>query len=328
MGILGFSRCALMSLAAVAMLAGCGGSQPPIGAPGAMPKMQPIAKASSGRFTYRLTKGLLFVALPDSEYPYLGIKVYDLRKADPKPLVDITNGVSQPQSVCIDHRRTLYVVNGTGSISEYKLGSTSPSKMITQGLNEPAFCAIDAHDSLWITNVGGANITEYLHGSSTPNKVITRGITEPVGIAIDRAGNIYVANHYNASNTNIQVYHSGRSTPSRTITAGVEWPVGIGVDRAGTLYVTNLVPGNIAEYRSGSNKPYHTITQKMNGPAAVTFSPSGWMYVSNYGEQGGGSGPPKVVLEFPPGSQTPGKKMITQGLYLPLGTAFYPPYLP
>jgi hypothetical protein len=34
----GFSRCALSISAAIAMLTGCGGSQPPIGAPGAMPQ--------------------------------------------------------------------------------------------------------------------------------------------------------------------------------------------------------------------------------------------------------------------------------------------------
>ena len=38
------SRYALSSCAAAAMLAGCGGSQPPIGAPGAMPQ----SRASSG----------------------------------------------------------------------------------------------------------------------------------------------------------------------------------------------------------------------------------------------------------------------------------------
>ena len=118
------------------------------------------------------------------------------------------------------------------------------------------------------------------------------------------------------------------SRQSRTITDGIQWPVGLGVDAAETLYVTNLIPGNVEEYRLGDNKPYRTITGKMNGPSAVTFAPSGWMYVTNTGAQGGGSGPPHVILEFPPGSQTPGKKMITKGLYLPLGTAFYPPLLP
>ena len=120
----------------------------------------------------------------------------------------------------------------------------------------------------------------------------------------------------------------GHTSPSRTITDGVKWPAGIGVDAAGTLYVTNIIPGNLEEYHSGSSKPYHTITQEMNGPIGITFSPSSWMYVSNFGAQGGGSGPSETILEFAPGSQTPAKRRINQGLYLPDGTAFYPPALP
>jgi hypothetical protein len=40
---LDFGSCALICSATVAMLAGCGGSQPPIGAPGAIPQTSAIA---------------------------------------------------------------------------------------------------------------------------------------------------------------------------------------------------------------------------------------------------------------------------------------------
>ena len=43
MRVLGSSRYALTSCVAAAMLTGCGGSQPPIGAPGAMPQTSAIA---------------------------------------------------------------------------------------------------------------------------------------------------------------------------------------------------------------------------------------------------------------------------------------------
>jgi hypothetical protein len=50
MRILDFSRYALTSCAAAAMLAGCGGSQPPIGAPGAMPQTSAVAtRAERGK---------------------------------------------------------------------------------------------------------------------------------------------------------------------------------------------------------------------------------------------------------------------------------------
>jgi DNA-binding beta-propeller fold protein YncE len=277
-----------------------------------------------------VTKGLLFVALTQPEGSYDGIKIYDVREKDPKPLAYITDGADVPVSACIDQDQTLYVLNESerGWITEYTLGRTAASKIITKGANDPAFCAIDARGNLWITNIGSANVTEYLHGAAKPYRVISNGLSYPVGIAIDHAGNMYVANRGGGSDTNVQVYLPGHSSPSQTITEGVKWPIGIAVDSTGTLYVTNATPGNIAEYRPSSTKPYRTITQGLNGPGAITFAPNGWMFVTNLGEQSGGSGPPDVVLEFAPNSQSPSKKMIANGIHAPLGTAYYPPALP
>jgi serine/threonine-protein kinase len=273
---------------------------------------------------------LLFVAIPDGESDYDDILIYNTKKKDAAPIGAIRDGVSQPQSACMDGDGMLYVLNGVGSgwISEYPLGSTSPSKMITQGVDEPAFCAIDSSGNLWITNVGSVNLTEYLKDSSTPNKVITSGLSLPVGVAIDHLGTIYVANRGGGNNTNIQVYPFGSTSPSRTITDGIHWPIGIALDAAGNLFVPNLVPGNLREYLMGSSKPYRTVTRDMNGPSAVTFAPNGWLYLTNTGTRGGGSGPASAILEFPPNSKVPSKRMITQGLYAPLGTAYYPPALP
>lgn len=322
--ILAASRSVTLS-AAIAGLVSCSAGVAPYGPATYSVKAANGVKASSGS-TYKVTKGLLFVAVSAAKRPpYNDIQVYDVRKAHPVPIAEITDGVNRPCSVCIDKHRTLYVVNLEGSVSEYALGATTPKLVITNGIDQPAFCAIDGGGNLWVTNIGGRNATEYLVGSSVPHKVITKGLFFPIGIAFDHHGVMYIANQYGGSETNVQVFSPGETSPSRTITTGVEKPVGINVDASGTLYVTNLVPGNIAEYHPGSSKPFHTITQQMNGPAAITFAPSGWMYVSNYGFQGGGSGPPSVILEFRPHSELPSKKMITNGLYLPLGTAFYPP---
>jgi hypothetical protein len=321
---------ALSSWAAAAFLSGCEGSQPQTVALGALPDARSTAAQRVSGSTYTVKPGLLFVAVTDPEYPYDDVQIYDVKEKNPKPLAIIRDGVSQPDDACIDGNKTLYVMNdaGSGWVSEYALGSTSPSKMITAGIDYPAFCAIDSRGDLWVTNVNAPDVTEYLPGGTAPQTVITDGITYPVGVAIDHAGNIYVANRYSQSETNVQVYRPGATSPSRTITDGVEWPVGIGVDAASVLYVTNLIPGNVREYRPGRNKPDKKITQGMNGPAAVTFAKNGWMYITNVGAQGGGSGSPNVVLEFPPGSQQPSKKMISKGLREPGGTAYYPTLLP
>jgi hypothetical protein len=48
-----------------------------------------------------------------------------------------------------------------------------PSETITKGVDTPAYCAIDANENLWVTNIGGESVTEYLYGSKTPHIIIT-----------------------------------------------------------------------------------------------------------------------------------------------------------
>src|SRR6202034_4074319 len=69
MSTVDFSRYALSGCAAIAMLAGCGGSQPPTGAPGAMPQTSAMATHADRGKSWMLPeakrKDLLYVA--DSE---------------------------------------------------------------------------------------------------------------------------------------------------------------------------------------------------------------------------------------------------------------------
>jgi len=331
-----FGRSALGICAAVAMLSGCGGSQPPIAAPG-IPvssfQQMPISSGQRNAATrrdYKVSAGLLYVALSDMRAPYDQVNIYNTKGKDPSPLAVVTDGVSYPQDACTDSNGTLYVTNqgsGAGWVSEYPLGKTKPSATITNGISGPGYCAIDGDGNLWVTNVYTPDVVEYQKGSTSPYATITKGIIYPIGIAIDHFGNIYVANHNGPSGTNVVIYSPKRKSPTRTITDGVEWPGGIGVDAKATLFVSNYIPGNVEEYRAGQNHPFREITKEMNGPVAVSFGKSGWMYITNVGAQSGGSGPPHTILEFPPGSMTP-KKEISKDLYLPVGTSNYPPLLP
>ncbi|MGA8474901.1 MAG: hypothetical protein WB681_07505 [Candidatus Cybelea sp.] len=325
MGIL--ARYAFSIGAAAALLAGCGGMQRQTGASGTLPALtgpQHIVVDPD----YKVSSGLLYVALFNPGSSSNKVQVYNTKAKDPTPIASITDGVEEPQSVCLDGEGILYVVNGPGWVSEYSLGKTKPFQTITQGIDGPAFCAVDGSGNLWVTNVNGPNVVEYLKGSTVPHTTITKGIIYPVGIAIDHGGNMYVANRELNGTTNVQVYPQGSKSPSRTITDGITWPVGIAVDANATLYVTNTVsPGSVQEFRAGQSYPYRAITKEMNGPTAVTFAPSGRMYLTNTETQGG-SGPAPAILEYRPGWITPTKKMITNGLAFPLGTAYYPALLP
>jgi sugar lactone lactonase YvrE len=342
---LDFGRYALCNCAAAALLAACGGSQPPIAAPGSLDKITQnrsvgllypsgmgLAQKASANPQYKAASPLMFVVNFITSSGLGNVVVYDPKTNDPKPLAAITTGIDEPNGDCVDASGTLYVGNDPGSsgwISEYAADKTKPFKTITDGLDGPALCTTDGQGNLWVTNNGGAaNVTEYLKGSTKPHTTITKGLIYPIGIAIDHGGNLYVGNHVLYGTTNVQVYPPGKKSPIRTITDGVVWPTGIAVDAKGTLYVANgASPCDVEEYRPGQDHPFRAITDQIAGPTGLSFGKNGWLYVTNSGIQGC-SGPSPVILEFRPGSIKPSGKMISKDLHAPIGNAYFPPLPP
>ena len=346
MRISGVGRYALTSCVALAFLAGCGGSQPPISAPGSFDSITEnlsVRQLNAARGLpewaltkprYKITSQLMFVVNFTTPSGLGNVVVYDPKMNDPNPIAVITTGIDEPNGDCVDGSGTLYVGSdpgsGAGWISEYAPGKTKPFKTITDGLDGPALCTIDGQGNLWVTNNGGAaNVTEYLKGSTEPHVTITKGLIYPIGIAIDHGGNLYVGNHVLYGTTNVQVYPPGRKSPTRTITDGVVWPTGIAVDVKGTLYVANggASPCNVEEYLPGQDRPFRAITDQIAGPTGLSFGKNGWLYVTNSGIQGC-PGPSPVILEFRPGSIKPSGRMISKGLQTPIGNAHFPPLVP
>jgi hypothetical protein len=308
----------------VAMLAGCGGSQPPIGAPGALSQRLTDSNLRSQSDGYEVRPPLLYVA-NFSSGNYGSITVYHATGKDPSPIATITDGISSPGGVCIDRLGILYVENetqgGAGWISEYRLGKTKPSLIIKDGINVPGYCAIDATGNLWVTNVGLNNVAEYPEGAKKPKTILKKGITRATGIAIDLSGNIYVSNLLTSSGSSIVVFAPRGKSPSRTITDGITSPAGITVDSNGTLYVPNLRQNNVEEYRPGQDEPFQTITETGHCPADVTVNKRGLLYVADFCT-------PYGVVEFPPGSLKPSKRQISNGVWAPAAVAYYPPLQP
>jgi sugar lactone lactonase YvrE len=334
-----------VSLAA-ALLSSCGGLQLAIWSPhlfssGAYsPSSRPLiasALQSPARVAktpgYKVSGPLLYVSNFESP-PYDGVTIYNAKENNPSPVAVINENIFEPDGDCIDADGTLYVANDPGSgpgwVSEYALGTTKTLRVITDGINFPAFCAIDSSGNLWVTNVGGP-VTEYLKGSTVPHFTLTNGLTNPDGLAIDHSGNVYVGN-LNApyAQSNVQVYPPGKTSPSRTITDGIRWPVGIGVDAQGTLYVTNDVPPcSIEEYPAGKSHPYQTISKDIDDPTAVTFEPAGRMYLVSEGKLGcSNNGRWPAILEFRPDTLSRTNRMISNDLHTPVDAAYYPPLLP
>jgi sugar lactone lactonase YvrE len=281
---------------------------------------------------YKATDPVLYVS---NDGDHHNVTVYPADAKDPSPIETISSGLAFSAGICLDGQGTRYVVDIDGWVAEYPAGKTKRSKVITKGIDTPAFCAIDGSGNLWVTNIYGANVTEYLQGSTKPHTVITKGLTYPDGIAIDHSGNMYVGNggDNGFGPYSVIVYAHGSKSPSRTITDGVTGPVGIAVDANDTLYVANdhtsstKSSGNVEEYRAGQSRPYQTITyDEPYSPEDVVVSRSGWLYVSVWPHYTNSN--PFAILEYRPHSLKPSSRQITKGLYLPTGVAYYPPLLP
>jgi hypothetical protein len=337
------------SAAAATTLVGCGGSQPPIAAPGTMVQSRAITAQAdhAGLQTlpyrsrpvhtdYQATGPLIFVV----NFTINDVTVYPAKANNPSPIATITQELFEPIGDCIDRDGTLYVASNPpsslGWVSEYALGKTQPLRVITNGISSPLFCAIDSRGSLWVTNLGGT-VTEYLKGSTSPHMTLTQGLKYPEGIAIDRSGNIYIGNYITptACNANIKVFSPGTKSPSRTITDGVVCPAGIAVDATSTLYVPNNgvpygAPCNVEEYRAGESYPYKTLTTDLYGPDALTFAKDGLLYVSDWPTLNCAPSrfSPPEILEFRAGSVKPLGRGIKKDLAGNEGVAYYPPLLP
>jgi hypothetical protein len=207
---LNLGRYALCSCVATAMLAGCGGSQPPVGAPGAMPQrpaqqglgvQRPAAEAQQRNGASWLApeakhRDLLYV--PDYNYSVVGVYSYP----DAKPLGDLK--VTAPYGVCSDKNGNVFIASaarGQSSVSqifEYPHGGTTPIATLQDPNAEPAGCAIDpSTGNLAVANVytqgtQNGDVVVYSGATGSPVSYSVPNINQAVFCTYDASGNLYV----------------------------------------------------------------------------------------------------------------------------------------
>jgi hypothetical protein len=142
MRIQGLSRYAFSGSAAVALLAGCGGSQPPVAAPGAMMRSYSIARRSDRGKSWmapdaKAIKELLYISDGATD----DVFVYDYKT---RALVGKLTGFDQPSSQCVDAKGDVWVLSyGNSSITEYAHGGTQLLRTLRIGGEWPTGCSID-----------------------------------------------------------------------------------------------------------------------------------------------------------------------------------------
>jgi hypothetical protein len=217
---LDLNRYALSTCVATAMLAGCGGSQPPIGAPGAMPQTSAIARhAAHGKSWIEPNasgQDLLYISSADGNvyvYTYPG-----------RRLVGTLTGFIRPSGECVDAAGDVFITAYSNdsftasAIYEYAHGGTTPIAT----LNDPGGsfgCAVDPMSG----NLAAANVFDN-------------------------------SNPYNPQYGSLAIYTAAKGNPTMYYSSQFG-PIGsCGYDDEGNVYLTvangNSLP-NLARLASG-----------------------------------------------------------------------------
>jgi hypothetical protein len=182
---LDFGHCALAICVAAAMLAGCVGSQPPIGAPGAMPHGYATAthakKSVSGELLYASeTEGSNVLVF---SYPQGGL------------VQTLTGFAAPPWFICSDGSGDVFVPttdsSSPGYIYEFAHGGTQPIETLTDpGPGHALSCSVDPKTgNLAVAN--GPNVAIYPQGQGIAT-VYEASDVGAYDCAYDGSGDLFV----------------------------------------------------------------------------------------------------------------------------------------
>jgi hypothetical protein len=200
---------------AAALLAGCGGSQLPIGAPGTMPQS----------------------ALSRAVAPWMRRFVQDDRVAT------IDRGRTSWIAPGASTQNLLYVSNGGADDVYLYSYPTGKSAGKLKGFKHPAGVCTDKAGDVWIVDSGSSKILEYAHGGQAPKATLTdAGALDPLGCSVDSTtGNLAVTDLGSPSGGGgVWIYTGAKGTPKEYQLHAMQFAYFCGYDDKGNLFVDGL----------------------------------------------------------------------------------------
>jgi hypothetical protein len=274
----GLGTYALTVGVAVALLAGCSGSQPPIGAPGAIPQTSAIATHAHRGTSWMLreaTGETLLYASSD----FGTVSVFGYPKGN---LVGVLSGFDLADGECVDKAGNVFIADtGASDVVEYAHGGTNPINTLTDPGHEPFSCAIDAATgNLAVTNFDGGSVAIYSNGAGTPTIYSLPGVAV-MFCGYDNDGNLFVDGRVTESHFALYELPHGSGTPTNintnlNISPGpIQWDgkhlaLGYGQNNNSVIYQISV---------SGSSATVVGSTS-LNGPGKFDILNGGewWIY--------------------------------------------------
>jgi hypothetical protein len=191
-------------------------------------------------------------------YNNAAVSIYDIGGATAKKIGEITDGISEPAGMSVDHNGTLYVSSQAGNVQVYPAGATSPSLTLSQGLTYANDAVADAAGNVFVANSGGSapSIIVYPPGQTTPSKTFTSSVLgRPYGEAFDPQGNLYISDW----DTGVCMISKASQTVTSLALEGGGQPAGIAFDDLDATLFVNYYYGD---------RTYKTLAYK-SAPAPV-----------------------------------------------------------
>ena len=192
------ARLALIIGAAVLIVA-CGGSQPPIGAPGAMVQTDARTTRTDSSESRMMPQGksgeLLYVSATASS-------VYVYSYPDAEQVGSLT-GFRYPGGLCVDRLQNIYITDGgTSRVLEYAHGGTIPIRSLSDPREYPIDCSIDPKTGdLAVANFyeiergsqnGPGSLSIYKKAHGKPKTFRSDKFLAVRSCAYDKAGNAFI----------------------------------------------------------------------------------------------------------------------------------------
>ena len=253
-----------------ALLAASGRSAPP-GLHGAAARgwLSPAARAGSH-------------VISSGSYDDSTITIYPWKGINPQPIGTITNGLTNPERLFVDKRHNLYASSegSTTSIVMYKPGSSSPSLIITNGVDFPTGVTVGADGTVYSANTSSGTVTEYPKGKTSPSLTITLNSETPENLAVDSHNNLYIQYEGGTMGSGVIEVPPGQ-TAGTDLNLVISSASALSVDKAGNIVIVDQGASTLDVFKPGKTTPSKTLALG-NFPFEMSMnSAESKVYVSN-----------------------------------------------
>lgn len=211
-----FASYVFSSCVAAAMLAGCDGSQPPIGGTGAMPKGAAVAAHADRGKSWMLPRAKSEDLLYISDISTDTVLVYSYKT---RAQLGQLTGFGEPYGQCVDASGDVWITDVADRVvDEYAHGSSTPLRQLSASLGEPVGCSVSPNGDLAVSSDSSlqspknhalpfssqSGVLVYKSASGSPTLYTNADCDDPASPGYDDKGNLYVQGEEFLSYSNVK----------------------------------------------------------------------------------------------------------------------------